>query len=78
MEVYGPRAKKCRAVVFCNSCRRDTNHTLQYAVSNADYADELEDDEKIHRTIGLRTIIEGICADKGIEGNNLYEKIRGI
>jgi len=28
--------------------------------------------------IGLRALLEGICADKGIKGRNLYEKVEGL
>lgn len=162
MEVYGSKAKKSKAAIFCNSCRHDTNHTLQYAVSNGigEYLEGLEDDGKTHLyyetwliwrcdgcsklslhlggasveqfdqgefypgesdwetafhnelpimfeglsghvpdklfqifletvlaynnhlgilcTIGLRSIIEAICADKGIKGDSLNEKISNM
>jgi hypothetical protein len=35
-------------------------------------------DAKILTAIGLRMLIEGICVDKGIEGNTLYQKIENL
>jgi hypothetical protein len=29
-------------------------------------------------SVGLRALLEGICADKGIKGSNLYNKIEGL
>jgi hypothetical protein len=163
MEVYGAKAKKSKTYIFCNSCRHDTNHTLQYAVSTGigEYLESLEDEGQTHLyyltwliwrcdgcselslhlggasveqfdqsefypgdsdlwetayhggmpimfeglsrnlpdklfhifletvtaydnhlgilcTIGLRSTIEAICADKRIEGKNLNEKISNM
>lgn len=36
------------------------------------------DDLSILCAVGLRALLEGICADKGVEGKDLYHKINGL